>query len=375
MLKDAVVAVDVGSSKITALIGENGINNNFVIRAHSETECFSLVDGEIDEPDKFSAAVKSVFSAVESSARARIEKVYFSVPGDFMLVKNVSRQMYLNRRKRLKKRDVNEYILSAKSSLAASGYELICHSGVQYLLDGEQKVTSLTGRVTSSINGMTSFFFAKTSFTRAVRKIMGELNVKEVVFVPVPLAEAVMLFDETDRFAFEILVDVGAVTTSFSIIYGGGVLYNTNFATGGGYINGYLMQKLNLSSYELAEKIKRKLNLTLPVEGGGVYEVSDGDEIYRFSQKICNDVAAYVITDLAENIDTALKESKVRLPADINISMTGGGIAYIRGAREYLFSAVEIPVNVVCPSVSYMAKPEETSKMAVLNFALNFKGV
>ena len=99
--------------------------------------------------------------------------------------------------------------------------------------------------------------------------------------------------------------------------------------------------------------------------------VSDGDRIYRFSQRACNEVAEYFLTELADKIDEALKESNVRLPNDFTLSLTGGGIAYMRGAKEFLFGAVEIPINVVCPKVLYMAKPEETSKMAVLNYALN----
>ena len=377
MLKDAVAVIDIGSSKITGLIGENGVNNNFLIRAHCETPTFALGGeiGEIDSPEDLRRAIGHVLSSITSSARATVSKIYFSVPGDFLVVKNCSLQMYLNRTRRLKSNDVDEYLRAARKSLAVSGYELIAQSGVQYYLDGQKKVTRLTGNVTASIDGMTTFYFAKQSFTKAVREILRSMGVKEVEFVPVPFAEAFLLFTENERFAFEVLLDVGSSVSNFSIIYGGGVLYNASFNVGGGYISGYLMQKLRLPTYELAEKLKRKLNLTLPHDYNGIYEVSDGNEVFRFPQRKCNEVAEYVITKIAEMTDRALNESKVRLPGGFSISLTGGGITYVRGAREALFGAVEIPVNVVCPKVSYMAKPEETSKMAVLNYALNYKGV
>ena len=371
MLKDAVAVIDVGTSKITGLIGENGVNNNFIIRAHSERTSYCIDAGTICDPTRLKQDVEAVFADVESSARAKIVKVYFSVPSDFLVVRNCSQQTYLNRVRRLRKKDVEEYLLASKKTLAVPGYELIDHSGVQYYLDGQKKVTTLSGNVTSSINGITSFYFAKSAFTNAVRDILTPLGVKEIAFVPVPIAEALLLFTEKERYAFQVLIDVGMSTTGFSIIYGGGVLYNKAFDIGGGCINAYLMQKLNVKSFELTEKIKRKFNLTVPSDFEGYYEVSDGDRIYRFSQRACNEVAEYFLTELADKIDEALKESNVRLPNDFTLSLTGGGIAYMRGAKEFLFGAVEIPINVVCPKVLYMAKPEETSKMAVLNYALN----
>lgn len=377
MLKDTVAVIDVGSSKISGIIGENGVNNNYVIRAHCEFPTFALggAVGEIDAPEEFTKSIKNVLSSMENSARAKITKVYFGVPGDFLAIRNSSLQMYLNKPRKLKQKDVDEYLLSARKPLAVQGYELVAESGVSYRLDGQQRTTSLTGKVTSSINGLTTFYFAKQAFVRSVRDALTGAGVKDVRFVPVPLAESLMLFDENERFSFQLIVDVGSSVTNFSVVYGDGVLYNASFACGGGYISGYLMQRLNLPTYDLAERIKRKLNLTIPLGYNGVYEVTDGDSMYKFSQRSCNEVAEYVLSDLAEKIDGAIKDSNVRLPGGLNISLTGGGVAYVRGAREYLFNAVEIPVNIVCPKVGYMAKPEETSKMAVLNYALNFKGV
>lgn len=371
MLRDAVAIIDCGSSKITGLIGENSVNNNFAIRAYLEQPSFSLCKGSIEAPADFRAAVTKIFNTITSSARAKVTEVYFSVPGDFLQVVNKKSQTYFNKRKRIRQREVDEFLQGAKKELAVPSYELIDYSGVQYFLDGQKKVTKLLGEATASISGITTFYFAKSTYVRLVKELMARLGVKIVHFVPVPLAESILLFPEKNRYAFEVLLDVGTSVSNFSICYGGGILYNESFEIGGGFINAYLIEAFNLSSYELAEKLKRKLNLTIPPESDGYYEVLDNDRMLRYSQKSCNGQAQRVITELAEYVDTAIKNSNVRLPNDFNLSLTGGGIAYIRGAREYLFKLIEVPVNIVCPKISYMAKPEETSKIAVLNYALN----
>ena len=166
------------------------------------------------------------------------------------------------------------------------------------------------------------------------------------------------------------MLDVGYITTDFSIIYGGGLLYTASTMTGGGFISAGLCELLNID-FPLAERLKRRINLSLPYDSDGIYELNWGEELYSFSQKKCNACVRNVLNDLVEFVDKAIVESRVKLPRDAVIYLTGGGLSYIRGGKEYLFSGVEMPVYVTEPQLVYMSKPDETSKIALLNFALN----
>ena len=123
MLKDTVAVIDVGSSKISGIIGENGVNNNYVIRAHCEFPTFALggAVGEIDAPEEFTKSIKNVLSSMENSARAKITKVYFGVPGDFLAIRNSSLQMYLNKPRKLKQKDVDEYLCPQENRSPSKG--------------------------------------------------------------------------------------------------------------------------------------------------------------------------------------------------------------------------------------------------------------
>ena len=371
MLKDAVAVFDIGSSKVTGLIGENGINKNFIIRAISEVRHEGFCDGVLDNPQSLISALRSAFKSVSETAKARIDEVFVGVPGDFTVIENRQHRVYYNRRKKLRSKDVNEFLSEAGSTVLKNGYEVVSRHGVFYYLDGERRVENLLNEVTSSVNGYITFFLAENHFLGAVRSAFSSLGVKKITFVPSSLAESLFLFSPAERFSYILLLDVGYISSSFSVCFGGGLLYHKSFPIGGGHITAYLFDRLKIDDFELAERIKRRLNLSVPKEAESTYELTWGEEILTFSQKDCNDIARSVIGNIAEQVDKALAESRVKLPHNLPVSLIGGGISYIRGGKEHLGACIEMPVNVICPPIAYMSKPDDSSKLALLNYALN----
>ena len=124
--------------------------------------------------------------------------------------------------------------------------------------------------------------------------------------------------------------------------------------------------------FDYAEKLKRKINLSIDKDLGD-YVVLYGDKQYNFPVKTCNEVVREVIDSIAADFENALSASHIRFPHNVSVSLTGGGLAYIRGGANYLARHIEMPVNVVSPKISYMSKPDDSSALSVLNYALNEK--
>ena len=53
------------------------------------------------------------------------------------------------------------------------------------------------------------------------------------------------------------------------------------------------------------------------------------------------------------------------------LSITGGGIAYIRGAKEHVSGRLNMAVEVLAPSVPLMDKPIRSSILSLLDLAIN----
>ena len=68
MLKNKDVAIlDIGSSKLTVLVGGHGINNIFNIKGKGEAFYSGFSDGEFLEPEKLADTIKRAINEAENN--------------------------------------------------------------------------------------------------------------------------------------------------------------------------------------------------------------------------------------------------------------------------------------------------------------------
>ena len=93
MAKKNIAVMDFGSSHITVLIGDRGINGTFEVRGYSEVGYAGYLNGEILEPQNLSEVLCTAIKTAQNNARAKISHLYVGVPGQFSLneVKSVSK--------------------------------------------------------------------------------------------------------------------------------------------------------------------------------------------------------------------------------------------------------------------------------------------
>ena len=76
---------------------------------------------------------------------------------------------------------------------------------------------------------------------------------------------------------------------------------------------------------------------------------------------------------LCENLANALEESGYVIPDYVSLFITGGGITYLRGAKEHLSNRLGMNVEVLAPKVPLMDKPSESTVLSLLDLALEQK--
>ena len=86
---------------------------------------------------------------------------------------------------------------------------------------------------------------------------------------------------------------------------------------------------------DIAEKLKRKVNLSIGGESE-TYKVLDGDKEYSFPADKVNEIVFASLDEVCENIEFCITDSRFVIPEYVPLSITGGGICYIRGAKEHI---------------------------------------
>ena len=77
--KKEVAVLDIGSYKITVIVGERGVNNTFNIKGTGEVEYTGFSAGEFFEPDDVKKAIAMAVANAEMGAHTKIQHIYVGV--------------------------------------------------------------------------------------------------------------------------------------------------------------------------------------------------------------------------------------------------------------------------------------------------------
>ena len=160
------------------------------------------------------------------------------------------------------------------------------------------------------------------------------------------------------------LLDVGYITSTFTLVQGDGILFQRAFPFGGGYITAALTQKFGLE-FDVAEELKRKVNLS--AVNTGTYDIiSLSDNSYHNASEARLAVKES-LDALCEEIENCMENSGYTIPEYVPLLITGGGISYLRGAKEHVANRLGATVEIIAPKVPLMDKPTESSALSLLD--------
>ncbi len=361
--------LDFGTSKITVLIGERGVNGTIVVKGMGVCDYAGFTDGEWLDPEHMAHAVGRAVSSAEANSGEKIEHLYVGVPGEFTSVVCKEVGVVLNKRRKVRDDDVFN-LMNAGDDFDQTYYEVINIQPVYYTLDNDRRVLQPVGTSTSKLGGVLSYILAETGFTGFVRAIFAGLGINSIEFVSSVLAEALLLFDEEERDNTAVLIDIGYLTSSVAVVRGDGLLSLSSFSMGGGHISADLATALGISFTD-AESLKRKVILSINAGENDIYEISGKDGVKTLSAQLVNEIVMHRIYLMGKTVEKCLSLSEYEYPDYIPYSLTGGGVCFIRGAKDILSQQLGRNVETVAPKLPQVGRPNLSSAWGLLDMAIN----
>ena len=187
MTKGAVAVLEIGSQKITCIIGQRGVNGTFLLKSIAESEYDGYADSRFFDTGSLSNAVEEVIKTTAKNARTSIDKLYVSVPGEFSTVRTKEHTLAFPRKKRIKRRDVEE-LLNAFELSDKSDYVITDVSAVYYTLDDNRRVSNPVGTVSVKLGAYLSYMLGDKTYVRQLTNICKSAGVKSVEFISESLA-------------------------------------------------------------------------------------------------------------------------------------------------------------------------------------------
>ena len=366
MRNKQVAIIDFGSSEIRAVVGEKGVNQTFIIKAKKTFAYDGYTSNTFLSPEQVKSVLLDVGDFFKNTGKITDNVVYVGVPSNFTQIFNKDCQISFDKSKKITEDDVEKLYDSAFVNSNANR-TLINRSAIIYELNDYRRLAYPVGMQSNLLKGKLSFVVCDNYFVNAVKPSL-EFNGYKAEFVSCSLAQSMYLLDEETRDRLAVLVDVGYITTSFSVIQGDGIIYEKTFDYGGGYITAALTEQLDVD-FNLAETLKRKVNLSGVASNSSLDVVYDGNGKYYNAEQL-RDIIKSSIDELCENISFCLDDLPFILPDYVPIKITGGGICFIRGAKERIASRLGVSVETVSPSVPLMNNPLDSTILSLLDIAL-----
>lgn len=347
-----IVALDIGSTKTCALVGEQDDDGGVKFAALGAAESKGWRKGQIVNLDLAVSSIRRAVEEAETIVGVPVESAMIGVAGSHVRGVNSQGGITLGSKPRdVQRDDVRRAIEAARGVTLPEDREVLHVLPQEFFLDKQDNIRDAIGmvgqRLEANVHIVTASSMATQNIVTAVNR--AGVRVDDTVLEPFASAEACLTQDERELGIC--LLDVGGGTTEL-IGYAGGVVRHTAaIPVGGDHFTNDLAVGLRTPIPE-AEKIKRE-------HACAFREMVTGDlaiEIASVGDRPPRTVFARMLTDIVVPraqeflmlIRDELRRGGLESQIPAGIVFTGGG-AHLRGLPELAERMFNLPVRVAAP--------------------------
>lgn len=355
-VRKLVTALDIGSSKVCALIAEPGEDGTLKILGTGQRESRGVRRGLIADMEATEATVREAVEQAERIAGTNIEDVFvgFSAGG---LVSNVASVEIPIGGRRIEKQDIDNLFTAARESIDPQGRMVLHALPALYTLDGLQGVKKPTGLHADRLAVDIHVVAADTSPVRNLDLCVRSAHLGVSAIVASPVAAGRACLSEEERELGVALVELGGGVTNVSVFAGGMLVGLKSLQIGGSDITDDIASSFGTRRAE-AERMKCFYGsaTTSPRDNHDMIEVAplaggeDGAEASRITRAQLIAVIRQRLEHLTGDIAAALKEFGFSGPFGRQVVLTGGG-AELKGIADYAQGVLGRAVRVGRPSM------------------------
>ncbi|MEG1606272.1 MAG: cell division FtsA domain-containing protein, partial [Clostridia bacterium] len=318
---------------------------------------------------------RNSISAAELEGKTRIREVYVGIPCEYIKVLNADASVEVGAPDgRVADADILlvEDAAADKLGPKMQGAVVIHRSPAWFDVDGGKKTMSPVGLKGRTLHASVSFIMADPAFMEDVTKLLLGMGIGVLGFLAPSMGESMLLLSLEDRDRVAVLIDIGYLNSEFSVIEGDAMVYHAVLPMGGGHVVADLAGELEIPM-RAAEQIKRDY-IFMPDEFDPVGDpevVTEDGQRLTFPSAFVKSTIEASVDELIEMIRLALKDCEDLLGARSQVFITGGGLAMMRGGREYLASKLGRPVKVSMAKAAKLNSPVFASALGLVDLVFD----
>ena len=347
-----VAAIDIGSTKISALIGAAQEGTVTVLGA-GVVPARGVEKAMVADLGEAAECVAEAVRLAEEGSGYRIERAYVSVGGCHIQSRNSRGETAVTHALRGVEEEDAARALAEASKLSLPAERQIVHVVPRgFWLDGNVLVRDPLGMAAYRMEAEVHIVTALSSAVRNLTRCVNEADVEVAGLILQSLASGESVLTESERDMGVALLDIGGGTTDLAVYLSGGIWHTSVIPSGGNHVTSDLAIGLHCPT-EVAEDIKlrfgqcRSGDATMAHDrirvagfvGNGAEEVSR-EEVMRIVEARVEEIFTLVLRELRRSSYDGLLSAGVVLC---------GGTANLPGIAPFASEVLDMPVRVVPP--------------------------
>ena len=352
--KEIVVGLDVGTTKICAIVARPKDENNVDIIGLGMSPSEGLHRGIVVNPSKAIESIKAALADAELNSGININSVIVGIAGHHIRCIQTSSIVGINNPDRIiQQEDIDRLFEQARLMKLPSDTKIIDVVPQEYIIDGKdgifQTPIGVFGvRLEAKVNIISGLVSSIDDLSKCVTSC--DVDLDDIVLEPIASSHSVL--NDTEKKVGVAMIDIGGGTSDIAVFKKGVLKYTAGIGIAGNLVTNDIVEALGISDKE-AERIKREFGYA------SVNEILNDDEIIvesisrHIPKKTRKSILARIIQARMQDIfDLAaieIRNSQIYDQLHAGVVITGGG-SLIKGTKELAEEILRMEVNLGIPT-------------------------
>jgi cell division protein FtsA len=349
-----VAAVDIGTTKVAAIVGKIKENGKVDIMGVSKTPSTGIKRGVVQNIDETVNAIKKTVNEVQAASGTSLTNVFVGIAGQH--IKTIRNRGYINRNSsedEITKEDIDNLINEMYNISIDVGEEIIHVLPQNFIVDNETGIKNPVGMLGRRVEANFHIVIGQITSARNIGKCISKagLSLNELILQPLASSTAILTADEKE--AGVTLVDIGGGTTDVAVYYDEIIRHTAVIPFGGDVVTKDIKEGCSI--------LQRQAELLKVQYGSALGDLAREDEVVsipgisgREPKEITLKSLAYIIQSRMEEILNAvlyeIENSGYYDRMSAGIVVTGGG-ALLRDLPQLIKFVTGMDVRLGYPAV------------------------
>lgn len=320
---DFIVAIELGSSKITGIAGRKESDGSIHVLAYAKEDSSAFIrKGVVYNIDKTAQCLTSIVNKLEDTLRSSISQVYVGIGGQSIrTIKNIVSRHFAN--EEIISQELIDSIIDENIQIPLIDMDILDVVAQEYKIGINQQADPI-GVLGSNIEGRFLNVVARSSVKKNLQRCFEIAKIEVADYYISPIVAANVILTDSEKRTGCALVDFGADTTTISVYKNNILRYLTVLPLGGNNITNDICT-LQMEE-EDAEYLKVKYGnsiLDLDKEENDLYQLEGSTR--TVDRKSLEEIIEARVEEIVANVWYQVELSGYQGDLMAGIIITGGG--------------------------------------------------